>query len=384
MITATDLLVVVAIAAGTSAAVALLGGLLLHRLRTRSTTASLTAVVCVPLCAVAAGAVATAWAMFLSVHDLRVLLVVVGVAGLVGLGAALVLARDVVAGSLALGVASLGLGEAEYRRVTGPLSSELAALDRQLAETSARLLASGGEARALETSRRDLVAWMSHDLRTPLAGVRAMAEALVDGVADDPVVVRRYHRSIQREAERLTRMVDDLFELSRITSSGLHLTLQEVSLADLVSDAIASAAPVASAKGVALVGRTEAAPTVQASEPEFTRVLRNVLSNAIRHTPTGAVVDVVVRGAGQWADVVVSDACGGIPAQDLPKVFDVAFRGTTARTPGDGGAGLGLAIAKGLVEAHGGQITIANHAPGCQVLVRLPCAPPNQLGAQAR
>ncbi len=378
MITLTDLLVVVAIAAATSGGVALLGGLLLRRLRTRSATASLAGVVCVALGAVVVGAVGTAWAMFLSVHDLRVLLVVVAVAGSVGLGAAVVLGRDVMAAGAALGRAGRGLSEEPYVGVGRPLPAELAALDRQLAETSARLRASRERERALESSRRELVAWVSHDLRTPLAGVRAMAEALVDGVVVEPEVVRRYHLSIQRETERLSGMVDDLFELSRINASALRLTLQDLSLADLVSDAVASAAPVAAAKGVRLLARAEQVPTIEASVPELSRVLRNLLSNAIRHTPADGVVHVAARGAGAVAEVEVTDACGGIPEQDLPRLFDVAFRGTSARTPGDddGGAGLGLAIAKGLVEAHGGQIAIGNHGPGCRVLIRLPVTSP--------
>jgi len=109
--------------------------------------------------------------------------------------------------------------------------------------------------------------------------------------------------------------------------------------------------------------------------PELGRVLSNLLSNAIRHTPADGVVHVQARGADGAAVVEVADACGGIPPDDLPRLFDVAFRGTAARTPGgDGGAGLGLAIARGLVEAHRGEITVTNDGPGCRVLVRLPAA----------
>jgi signal transduction histidine kinase len=312
--------------------------------------------------------------MFLSNHDFGVLLLVCAVAGAVGVLTAVALARVVVAGSRALGVSAASLGEGAYLPARGSLPQELAAVDRQLAEVSARLEASRSRERALEDSRRELVAWVSHDLRTPLAGIRAMAEALEDGVVEDQISIDRYHAGIRREADRLAVMVDDLFELSRINASALSLTLQEISLADLVSDAVASASPVAAAKGVRLVGGTsEDLPLVEGSVPELGRVLRNLLSNAIRHTPTDGVVSVVAGADELSAYVEVADACGGIPAEDLPRVFDVAFRGTAARTPGiDGGAGLGLAIARGLVEAHHGEITIHNDGPGCRVRVRLP------------
>jgi signal transduction histidine kinase len=368
-----DPLAVALIAGGCALAVAVAGLLLLRVLRRRSLVLSLTVVALVSVGAVLAGALGAAQAMFLSQHDFGVLLIVVVVAGSVGVATATVLGRAVVAGSRALGVAAAGIGDGGYTPAGAPLSAELATLDRQLAETSARLEASRTRERALEASRRELVAWVSHDLRTPLAGIRAMAEALEDGVVEDAETVERYHAGLRREADRLAAMVDDLFELSRINASALQLSLQEVSLADVVSDALASATPVAAAKGVRLVGGASESLVVEGSLPELGRVLRNLLSNAIRHTPADGVVSVQAGADEHSAYVEVVDACGGIPAEDLPRVFDVAFRGTAARTPDDeGGAGLGLAIARGLVEAHRGEITIENDGPGCRVLVRLP------------
>jgi signal transduction histidine kinase len=369
-----DSLAVIGIALGCSLAVALLGLLVLRAVRHRSLVLSLTVVAMVSVGAVLAGALGSAQAMFLSHHDFRVLLLVVVAAGSVGVATAVVLGRAVVAGSRALGVAAAGIGDGGYTPASRPLSAELATLDRQLSETSTRLEVSRARERALESSRRELVAWVSHDLRTPLAGIRAMAEALEDGVVTDVETVDRYHSGLRREADRLAAMVDDLFELSRINASALQLSLQEVSLADVVSDALASATPVAAAKGVRLVGgASHSMPVVEGSLPELGRVLRNLLSNAIRHTPADGVVSIQAGADETSAYVEVVDACGGIPADDLPRVFDVAFRGTAARTPGDdGGAGLGLAIARGLVEAHHGAITIENDGPGCRVLVRLP------------
>jgi signal transduction histidine kinase len=373
-----DALVVGLLAAGCSLAVAVLGLTVLRLMPRRSLVASSTVVALVGVGGVLAAALVAANAMFLSTHDFGVLLLVCLVAGAVGVATAVVLARAVVAGSRALGVSAASLGDGAYTPAVGNLPAELAALDRQLSETSARLEASRERERALEGSRRELVAWVSHDLRTPLAGIRAMAEALEDGVVQDTETVDRYHSGLRREADRLSVMVDDLFELSKINASALSLSLQEISLADLVSDAVASASPVAAAKGVRLIGGTaDDLPAVEGSVPELGRVLRNLLSNAIRHTPADGVVSVMAGADERSAFVEVSDACGGIPAEDLPRVFEVAFRGTAARTPGvDGGAGLGLAIARGLVEAHHGEITIHNEGPGCRVLVRLPVGGP--------
>ena len=374
MIPAGDALQVAGLAIAATLGVALLGVLALRVVRTKSLIASLAVVVAVSVGAVVAGALGSASAMFLSGHDLRVLLVVTAVAGPVAFGTALVVGRTVVADTRALGLAAQNLGEQAYAGPAGPLAAELRALDVMLSSASSRLRESRGRERALESSRRELVAWVSHDLRTPLAGIRAMAEALEDGVVVDAGTVHRYHAGIRVEADRLAVMVDDLFELSRIHACALALTLQEVSLADVVSDAVASASPVAMAKGVRLTAAAaEDLVPITGSVPELGRVLRNLLSNAIRHTPADGVVHVDVRTVDGVAQVEVADACGGIPAEDLPRVFDVAFRGTSARTPGEaGGAGLGLAIAQGLVQAHHGQISIANHGPGCRVLVRLP------------
>ncbi len=233
--------------------------------------------------------------------------------------------------------------------------------------------------RAAEASRRELVAWISHDLRTPLAGIRAMAEALADGVVSSPSEVAGYASRIGGESRRLSGMVDDLFELSRITAGALQLTMSQVALGEVVSDVLAAQVPVAQRKRVRLLANAAMAPVVLGSDPELARVVRNLVSNAIRHTPPDGTVAVQVDVDGGDAVLAVDDGCGGIPDAELSRVFDVAFRGSAARTPsrsGDEhvGGGLGLAIAKGLVEAHKGRIDAHNHGPGCRFEVRLPLA----------
>lgn len=332
-----DLAITLAVALAGSLAVVLIGiAVLRWPLRGRSVTAHIVVVLLGTVLAVLGGILSAAWGMFISDHDLNVLVLVVAAAGAVSLGSGLWAGRR-------LARASVWAAEARERE------------------------------RRAEASRRDLVAWVSHDLRTPLAGLRAMTEALEDGVVSDSATVAEYHRRIRVETDRMAGLVDDLFELSRINAGALRLTLAAVSLGDVVSDAVASATPIAAASHVRLVAGQADWPTVRGSEPELSRIVANLLRNAIRHTPSDGTV-VVTGGrddAGGW--LAVSDGCGGIPEADLPRVFDVAFRGEAARTPGAGG-GLGLAIVRGLVDAHLGQVQVGNVDGGCRFVVHLPAA----------
>ncbi len=378
-----DSLSVVLLGLAAAAAVGLGGLTLVRPLRRRSTLSALVAVAVISVAAVLAGVLVAAHEMFLSSHDFSVVALVSVPAGLAAIAVALVLGRQVVAGSRALQQATRALGDGDPFVVPRtPATSDLAALSRELAAASERLAAAGERERALESSRRELVAWVSHDLRTPLAGLRAMAEALEDGVAEDPA---RYHRQIRVEVDRLSGMVTDLFELSRIHSGTLRLSLERVSLSDLVSDTLAGAYPLARASGVHLSGRTPGSLPVHADSRELSRALTNLVVNAIRHTPSdGSVQILAAEDSGDRGTCVLSveDRCGGIPADDLERVFDVAWRGTHARTPEpDTGAGLGLAIVRGIVEAHSGTITVSNVAGGCRFEVRLPAAPDAITGA---
>ncbi|MEV7535586.1 sensor histidine kinase [Streptomyces hydrogenans] len=366
-----DVLLISAFAFAGAACAGLVGAVALRLVRHRSVAVSLTVVAGVTVTAMLAGTLAVARAMFLSSHDLWVVTVVVAMASLVSLATALVLGRWVVAGSRALTLAARDFGEGgSFAPPHGGATAELAALTRELAATSARLEASRARERALETSRRELVAWISHDLRTPLAGLRAMAEALEDGMAAEPA---RYHRQIRTEVERLTGMVGDLFELSRIHAGALALAPSRVSVYDLVGDALSGADPLARAHRVRLVGDEVEAVPVEVDGREMTRVLANLLVNAIRHTPADGTVAVAARRRAATVVVSVTDGCGGIPDEDLPRVFDTGWRGTEARTP-PAGAGLGLAIVRGIVEAHAGRAEVRNVPGGCRFEVTLPAA----------
>jgi signal transduction histidine kinase len=367
-----DLVEVAAIAAGAALLVGAAGLGVLHRLRTRSVAIQLAVVATATVAAIVAGIVAITMAMMISDHDRAVALTVVIVAGLVGLGVSLLLGRRLIAANRAL-VQAVRSGP--YHPPAVRLPAELAELAGEFAAAYGRLAAAHEREQTLEASRRELVAWVSHDLRTPLAGLRAMAEALEDEVVADPETTRRYHRRIRTEVDRLAEMVDDLFELSRIHAGALRLSRQRVGLADLVAEAIAGAEPLARAKGVRLRGAAAPSLPVQVDAAELSRALRNLVVNAIRHTPSDGAIEVHGSVDDGMACVTVTDGCGGIPEQDLPRVFDVAFRGESARTPG-GGAGLGLAIARGIVEAHAGEIGVSNTGPGCRFMIRLPLSPP--------
>jgi signal transduction histidine kinase len=313
--------------------------------------------------------------MFLSAHDFHVVLTVALVAGTVAVLFAMLVGSTVVRWSRSLRDDARRFGESGsfVSEASGP--AEFAELSDELRRTSERLAESRARELALEQSRRELVSWVSHDLRTPLAGLRAMTEALEDGLADDP---SRYHRQMRAEVDRMVRMVDDLFELSRIHAGVLRLSPQPVALGDVVSEAIAGADSVARARGVRLGGKVEEDVLVTADPEGLSRVVSNLLMNAIRHTPADGVVEVSARAVDDGVELSVTDGCGGMKEEDIPRVFDVGWQGSPARTPdhrdgvGGAGAGLGLAIVKGIVEAHLGQVAVTNHEPGCRFLVRLP------------
>ncbi len=331
---ARDLSLILLLALAGALAVVVPGAFVLHRLQRRSITLNVLVLLVVTVLAVLAGILAVAAEMFISAHDLHVILIVVPLAGVLSLAMAWWLGNR-------LGRAAMWAEDAREQE------------------------------RLAEAGRRDLVAWVSHDLRTPLAGMRAMAEALEDGIVSDPVTVAEYHCRIRTETDRMASLVDDLFELSRINSGALRLSLTQVALGDVVSDAVAAIEPVARSRGIKLVSPTDVWPHVTASAPELSRVVANLLLNAIRYTPSDGVVTVTGGKDREWGWFAVADTCGGIPEADLPRVFDVAFRGMKARTPGEGG-GLGLAIVRGLVEAHGGRVAVENANAGCRFTVHLP------------
>ena len=306
---------------------------------------------------------AGARAMFLSGHDLSLLLTMLVFAAVLSVGFNLLCARP-----LADRIRRVREGTA--RIAAGDLESEVPVEGHDevadLAEDFNRMARALGTAarreREMEKTRRDLIAAVSHDLRTPLASTRALIEAVADGVAADPEAEARYLSSARRELAHLSRLVDDLFELARIDAGVLQLTLEAASLHDLISDTISSFKPQADSRGIRLVGEVSGdVDPVLANPPRLQRVLHNLVSNALRHTPADGTVALRAARQGGEVRVEVSDTGEGIAPEDLPRVFERSFRAERSRSRASDdtpGAGLGLAIARGLVEAHGGTMDV--------------------------
>lgn len=320
-------------------------------------------------------------AMFLTKGDEYVTVSVACLAGLMAAFAAIFMARRFTRDSEVIHAAVDALRAGQLPAQDGrQLSGELRRLRAELDSTAQTLAETRDRERALEASRRELVAWVSHDLRTPLAGLRAMAEALEDGIAESP---DRYHKQMRIEVDRLAGMVDDLFEISRLQAGAPRARTDRVNLDDLVSDCVAALEPVAKLQRVQLV--REASITgcdtqeVVGNSAELNRAITNLLINAIRHSAPDTTVAIGVSSAigdsGPAVRVRVRDQCGGIAAHDLPRLFDVGYRGQQARTPSPdlgGRAGLGLAITRGIITAHLGIVAVNNTADGCEFTVQLP------------
>lgn len=370
-----DVLVIVGVAALCAAVVGGAGLAAVWLIRRRSLRWQLALVAVVPVVAAYAGATAVARLMFISHHDLLVMTVVTTAAGLVAVAVALVVGAASTRWSETLRAQVRSIGNSAPGQVSEHGPSEIRRISEELARTQQDLQRAQVRERRLEDSRRELVSWVSHDLRTPLSGLRAMTEALEDGLVADP---QRYHRQIRTEVDRLSEMVDDLFELSRIHAGVLRLDPEPVLLRDLVSEVIAGADPVARARRVQLGGTVEDGIEVVADPGGLSRVVSNLLMNAIRHTPADGVVEVDGRTVEEGVELSVTDGCGGLSPEEMSRVFDLAWQGSNARTPGDGslggGAGVGLAIVKGIVEAHRGRVRVENvdERQGCRFLVTLP------------
>jgi signal transduction histidine kinase len=315
-------------------------------------------------------AVALAALMVLDADGVWTSLVILAVTGV--LATVLVL---VASGPLSRDVRAL---ESSVRRIeAGDLSArtgvrradELGHVARAVDELTERLDAMERERLAMEEERRAMLSSISHDLRTPLSALRAAVEALADGVAPDP---ERYLRSMQRDVEVLSTLVDDLFLLARIEAGRVDLDRVPLDLSELVDEAVEALAPAAASHGVTIERDTPRRVRVAGNPTALGRVVRNLLDNAIQHAPAGSAVRIVVDGA-ERPRVEVLDQGPGFPTDFTARAFDRFSRADPSRNRTTGGAGLGLAIARGLVEAHGGRIWIGA-PPGGRVTFELPAA----------
>lgn len=321
-----------------------------------------------------ANVLTTSLLMFLSAHDLTLLLLLLAFAALISLAFAYAVAGALTNQLSVLSAAANRLAEGDLAvRVQSEGNDEVGRLAAAFDEMAEQLEQAFKRERALEAGRRDLITAVSHDLRTPLATTRAMVEALADGVVSEPADVQRYLGLILQETHHLSRLIDDLFALSQIDAGAVRLRCLPIDVAELVSETVAAYQAPALESGIrleeAVVGLDSA--RIEADPEQLQRVLRNLLDNALRHTPTGGLVRVDASTTPSSVMLSVNDSGPGVPSSELERIFDRFYRGEPSRHREDGGgSGLGLAIARGLVQAHHGRIW-AEPSPLGGVSVRL-------------
>jgi signal transduction histidine kinase len=285
------------------------------------------------------------WVMFHMGDDVKILAVAAASASAAVI-AALLLTRKIAAGIDRLRVSSsaLAAGDLSARAAErGP--AELAELARSFNEMADDL-------NRIFDARRELVAWASHDLRTPIASLQAMLEAIEDGIAGPD----RYLAAMHEQVRNLARLVDDLFELARIDAGALTLELRNAELAGLIESCVRGLEAEAQARQVRVEARVRDGTWARCEPEKIERVLYNLLTNALHHTPSDGSVAVLLQPRSDEIEVSVEDTGNGLTPEAASRMFDRFWREDRARTSGEAGAGLGLAIARGLVEAHGGRI----------------------------
>ncbi len=313
--------------------------------------------------------------MFASEHDLLLAIVLLVFAGGIAMILGYFLSSTLTERILSLKSAAEKLAQGDLQtRVPVNGRDELAALAITFNKMAEQLQTVDQKQRELETLRRDLVAWASHDLQTPLTSMRAILEALSDGIVDDPEMVKRYLQTAQKDVMSLSALMDDLFQMSQLDAGGFPLSRAQSSLNDLVSDTLESFSELAYRESIKLEGNVGAdVDPVFMDTQAIGRVLNNLIGNALRHTSIGGEIRVHARRTGNGVEVSVRDTGEGIQAQDVPHIFESFYRGEKSRNRGTGGAGLGLAIAQGIVRAHGGEIRVESQVgKGTQFTFTIP------------
>lgn len=308
--------------------------------------------------------------MFASQHDLILSGVLLLFAAIVATSFGVFVAANLNAGlrELADSAQQIAAGNLDTRAVVQG-QDEVAQVAATFNQMAAQLRQAANEQEELENLRRDLVAWTSHDLRTPLTSIRAMIEALHDGVVEDPQTVQRYYRTIRADIIALNGLIDDLFELAQLEAGGLSMEFGRHSLGDVIVETLETFQALAKQRQVSLVASVGPdVDPVRLNVAKIHRVLANLLSNGLRYTPDGGSIWVTAVRHPAGVVVTVRDSGAGFNAVDLPRVFEQFYRGEQARTRAAGGAGLGLAIAQAIVGAHNGRIW-AENVPGGGALV---------------
>lgn len=317
----------------------------------------------------------TARMMFASQHDLALATVLLIFATCMAVVVGFFLSEAII-------LRILQIQQAARQVAAGRLNTRLPVSGRdemaQLAESFnnmvARLESADQQKHEVEVLRRDLIAWVGHDLRTPLTSIRAIVEALADGLVEDESQRLRYLRTAQADIGALSNLINDLFEMAQMDAGGLRLEKATISIADLISDTLEQFSVQSQQASVHLEGSADpGAEPVTMDVQRIGRVLANLVSNAIRHTPPGGKVTISAERQAHDLSIRIQDTGEGIRPEDLPFVFERFYRGEKSRSRVTGGAGLGMAIAKGLVELHGGTIGVNSRVgEGTEVWLRLP------------
>lgn len=335
-----------ALAGGMAAVVGIVGAFLTIRLAQRSVAWATLIAPLVVVASLAAGIWVTARAMFLSPHDLALVAWLLVASIPIALACGFVVSRAV-------------------RKIDRQVLVAAAERDRE---------------QSLAKTRTQMVTWASHDLKSPLAGIRVMAEALEDGVAPDPDA---YHQRIRSESDRMAAMVDDLLEMSRLQEAPSPGSLERLNLVEIARDVVAAQSPVAAERGVSFAVETPHSVVIEADSARLTRALTNVVRNAVLYTQHGSRIAVNVSaptsdgGSASQAKVDVTDGCQGLSDEDLARMFEPGWRGSVARTPGSAsGTGVGLTMARAIAQEAGGDVSVrrASAGTGCVVTLVLPTA----------
>ena len=313
--------------------------------------------------------------MFASNHDLLLAIVLLVFAGGMATVLGYFLSSTVTDRILLLQEAAERLAKGDLKtRVPVQGRDEVAMLANAFNQMAEQLQAIDQKQRELENMRRDLIAWVSHDLQTPLTSMRAILEALSDGVVDEPEMVNRYLNTAQRDVRSLSALIDDLFQMAQLDAGGFPLNRAQASLNDLISDTLESFSELAYRDSITLEGRVESnVDPVHMDTQAIGRALNNLISNALRHTSAGGKIHVSARRTGEGVEVTVNDTGEGIRAEDMAHIFESFYRGEKSRNRGTGGAGLGLAIARGIIRAHGGDIRVESEiGKGTRFIFHIP------------
>jgi signal transduction histidine kinase len=350
--------------------VSLVGLIVLYALRRRSITLVLTATALVPVVTLAAGVLVATTSAPPRAVDLIGVPVTVAVA--LSVVISVVVAKLIMRASVGLRRAVELLGEdsdfAAPRAPTAELSSLAAALD----EAQQRLAQAREREAHLEDSRRAMLVGIGHDLRTPLARLRSVVEALQDEDLSQREVLDFYLGVLDSQTNRLATLVDEVVELARVTAGLVEPVLAPLAVEELVSNALADSAAHAERRGVTVTGQAPPGVTVRADLRLMTRVLDNLIDNAVAETPPGGTVQIRAESGSAGVALHIDDGCGGIPEHDLPHVFEPGYRGDRTRRADRRGFGLGLAITRGIVEASGATVSVHNRDGGCRFSVRFP------------